>query len=186
MRVPISAGLAGVALCCLAGCGKPAPASSASASAPAAAPTASAPSPLTAATLPHRKPGLWRQTMTMEGMNMPMPVTQMCLDAASEAKMSMFGQNMRRGHCDSESFSRNLDGSISYSSSCDFGGSKTESHGTVSGDFNSSYTVVVDTKSQGGDARKMTMTATWIGPCAPGQKGGDVVMPDGKVMNFTQ
>jgi hypothetical protein len=29
----------------------------------------------------------------------------------------------------------------------------------------------------------MTMTATYLGACGPGQKGGDIVMSDGRVIN---
>ena len=187
MRASIVVGLAGVALASLAACGKSAPAASGGAATTApAAPSAPAAGPLTAQDVPHPRVGLWRQTMTVEGGNTPMPVTKTCLDAASEAKMSIFGKNIRNGHCEGEQISRNADGSISSSSVCSFGpGGKTVSNSTMSGDFNSSYKIVIHSKPETGPERVMTITSTWLGPCAPGQRGGDVIMPDGKTINVT-
>jgi hypothetical protein len=180
MRVFIAAGLTGVALISLAACSKPAP-GAAGGSAPAAG---AAPGPLTAAQIPHRKPGLWRQTIAMDGASDTGPGTQLCVDEASEAKMSAFAQRMPNGvHCPTPQFTRNLDGSISFSESCDMGASgKVATTGVIKGDFNSGYTSAMDTQYSGspvpqmnGD-HKMTITATWTGPCAPGQRGGDMIM----------
>jgi hypothetical protein len=183
--------MAGAAVLGLAACNKPAPASGASSQAAAvtAAPAAPAAGPISPDNLPHRKPGLWRQTMAMEGVDRQMPATEFCIDPASEAKMSLMGQQMSRDKCQPPQFSRNLDGSLSFSSACDFeGGGKMTSKGTISGDFNASYKVAIDSTTSGGPAgmegdHKMTITATWEGPCAPGQKGGDVMLPGGQKMN---
>jgi hypothetical protein len=188
--------LAGACLLSIAACNKPAPASGASsAAAPSqaasATPAAPAAGPISAENLPHRKPGLWRQTMAMEGVEHAMPATEFCIDAASEAKMSLMGQQMSKDHCQAPQFNRNLDGSLSFTSACDFeGGGKTTSKGTISGDFDSSYKVAIDSTTTGGTAgmdqheRKMTITATWEGPCAPDQKGGDIILPGGRKMNM--
>ena len=63
----------------------------------------------------------------------------------------------------------------------------------VSGDFNSAYTVKVESKQEGGQsmpgmppgagAMKMTIDAKWLGPCAAGQKPGDMIMSNGMKMN---
>jgi hypothetical protein len=192
MRTLIAVGLAGAALAGLAACNKPASAPGGVTTAPSAAPAAPASGPLSIQDLPHRKPGLWRQTLAIEGMDQQMPATEVCLDQASEAKMSMLGQRMNKDKCASQSFSRNLDGSISFNVSCEMGPNiKTVSNGTISGDFNANYTAVINTTTAGGagermsGVHKMTITATWIGPCAPGQKGGDVIMPDGRKINLT-
>jgi hypothetical protein len=119
-----------------------------------------------------------------------MPATEFCIDAASEAKMSMMGQQMSKNRCQAPRFNRNLDGSLSFVTACDFeGGGRTTSKGTISGDYNSSYKVAIDTTTTGGPAgmdqggRKMTITATREGPCAPDQKGGDIILPGGRKMN---
>jgi hypothetical protein len=186
MRVTTTGLLAGAALLSLASCNKPAPAAGGAGPTASAAPAAPA-APLTAADLPRRKPGLWSQTMTMEGVEHAVPATEFCIDGPSEAKMSLMGQQMSRDKCQSPSFSRNLDGSITFTASCDFGeAGKSVSTGTISGDYSSGYKVAIDSRTVGGPSpgeHKMTIAATWEGPCKPGQKGGDIILPGGRTMN---
>ena len=188
MRAAITATLMGVALVGLAGCSKPAPAAG-TASGAGAAPAAG---PMTLNQMPHRKPGLWRQVITMDGTAAAGPGTQLCVDEATEAKMSAFGQRMPGGaHCPPAQFTRNLDGSVSFSESCDSGAnSKSASTGVIKGDFNSGYAEEIDTQYSGsplaslnGD-HKMTIAATWLGPCAPGQRGGDLILANGMKRNI--
>jgi hypothetical protein len=194
MRVLTTGLLAGAALLSIAACNKQtsAPVGAAQAASATAAPAAAAAGRITADALPHRKAGLWRQTMVMEGVNQAMPAVEMCVDAVSETKMALLGQQMNKEHCKPPQLSRNLDGSISFTGDCDFGaGGRTQTKGTMSGDFNSSYKTVLESThvgsagGPGGADRRMTITATWVGACAPGQKGGDVIMPGGQKMNFT-
>ena len=192
MRILIAVGLAGAALVSLTACNKPAPGPTASGAAPGvvASVTSVVPGPITMDQIPHRKPGLWQQTMTMDGAASPMPATQICVDAASEAKMTAFAQQISGAHCSPPALSRNLDGSMTMSESCDMGqAGKIDTTGDIKGDFNSSYTVVMHSKTTGspvaamnGD-HTMTLAANWVGPCAPGQKGGDMVMANGMKMN---
>ena len=184
MRVSIAVALTGVALIALAACNKPAPG--------AATTTAAAPGPISVSQIPHRKPGLWRQTMTMDGATLPGPGMQLCVDEASEAKMSAFAQRMPGGvTCPPGQFTRDLDGSVKFSMSCDMGAKgKAATTGVIKGDLNSGYTEDMDTQYSGspvaavnGD-HKMTITATWTGPCAPGQKGGDIIMSSGMKINI--
>jgi uncharacterized protein DUF3617 len=191
MRVPITAALTGVALVALCACNKPAPANAAEAVAPASATTA-APGPLAAGQMPHRRPGLWKQVMTMDGAAPAGPGMQLCIDAASEARMSAFAQRMPgAGHCPPAQFTRNLDGTMSFSESCDTGANgKASTTGVINGDFNSGYTETMDTQYSGSPvaqlngAHKMIITATWLGPCAPGQKGGDIILANGMKRNI--
>jgi hypothetical protein len=190
MRVSIAAALTGAALVALGACNRPAPANAAAPGAGAG--TAAASGPLALNQIPHRKPGLWKQTMTMDGAAPAGPGMQLCVDEASEAKMSAFAQRMPGGaHCPPAQFTRNLDGTVSFSESCDMGANgKSASTGTIKGDFNSGYTEEIDTQYSGspvaqinGD-HKMTITATWTGPCAAGQRGGDLIMPNGMTRNM--
>ena len=191
MRLLIAAGLAGAAIASLAACNKAPRASSGATPPPSAATAAPSAGQLAAQGLPHRRPGLWRQTMALEGMPQAIPATEVCVDAASEAKMSMLGQQMGREHCQASRISRSLDGSIRFDSSCDLGpAGRTVSSGTITGDFNNSYKMVIETTTTGGPSgprnggNKMTMTATWVGPCAAGQRGGDVIM-GGRTINLS-
>ncbi|QUD89216.1 DUF3617 domain-containing protein [Phenylobacterium montanum] len=188
MRPWILAALSFAALTPLAGCNRPVVASSAAPAAASAAVSA-APAPQAAA-YPHRKAGLWRQTMSMAG-GPAMPATEMCLDDASQAKLSMVGQEMSRNHCSPPQFTRNPDGSFSFTASCDMGeAGRSTTTGTVTGDFNSSYQTMIDSKITGAATaaangeHKMTMTATWLGPCTADQKPGDMIMSNGMKMNM--
>jgi len=189
MRHCFAAGLTGLALVSLAACGKSA--TTAGGSAPSAGAPAAA-GPATLSQFPARKAGLWRQVMAMDGPARG-PGFKICIDAASDARMSAFGRHGRGQTCAPAQLTRNLDGSIGVSESCDMGANgKASTTGVIRGDFNSSYTVTMDSQISGnpmaqmnGD-HKMTITATWLGPCAPGQKGGDVIMPDGTVRNALQ
>jgi hypothetical protein len=197
IATPIAPALIAAALVALAACSKPAPTAAAPGSAPAAAPgsapgPASAPGPLTVNQFPHRKPGLWRQVMTVDGAAPAGPGMQLCVDEASEAKMSAVAQRMPGGaHCPPAQFTRNLDGSISFTESCDTGANgKSASTGTIKGDMNAGYTEEIDSQYSGspvaalnGD-HKMTITATWVGPCGPGQRGGDMIMANGFKRNM--
>src|ERR1700735_4806353 len=117
MRVTIAAGLTGMALLSLAACNKPATngAATADASAPGGI---AAPGPLTASQIPQRKPGLWKQLISMDG-DATGPGMQLCVDAASEAKMSAFAQHIPGATCVGPTMVRNLDGSINMTESCD-------------------------------------------------------------------
>jgi hypothetical protein len=67
----------------------------------------------------------------------------------------------------------------------------------VTGDFNSRLHIETTTKvSMDGlpagapqqiglkEEQSMVVEAQWIGPCQPGQKGGDFITPEGKVVRM--
>jgi hypothetical protein len=191
MRLMTATSLAAASLLLLAGCGKPAPKAGGEAASTAAGPAPAAPGPLTPQQIPHRKPGLWEQAVSMDGTGVGGPTMKLCVDEQSEAKMSLAAQNMPGAHCGTPVFTRNLDGSLSFTGSCDMGeGGKVQTVGTVKGDFNSSYTVSIDSERTGSPVEamngkhKMTVTATRLGDCAAGQKGGDMVMANGATINM--
>ncbi len=76
---------------------------------------------------------------------------------------------------------------------CTFGPMTSTSHGVVSGDFNSAYSVKVTSKREGGRAipgmpeggtTNMTIDAKWMGACAADQKPGDMIMAGGRKVNI--
>jgi hypothetical protein len=90
---------------------------------------------------------------------------------------------------------QNKGGVITVDSVCQFGESTTTSHAVVSGDFNSAYTVQVNSTRQGGrpipgaapgGESHMTIAAKWLGPCAAGQRPGDVMIGNGMKMNVLE
>jgi hypothetical protein len=139
--------------------------------------------------MPHRKPGLWKTQISMDG-DATGPGNTLCVDAASEAKMNMLAQHVPGADCTAPQMSRNLDGSITFTSSCDMGANgKIASTGTLHGDFGSTITVDSTTQTSGSQiaamngVHKMTMTSTWSGACPPDQKGGDITLANGMKMN---
>jgi len=188
MRIVLAAGFAAISIASLAACNKAGPTASDASSAGSVGPAVSG--PLTADQVPHRRPGLWRQTVAMDGAPVGSGFTQLCVDANSEAKMSLAAQNVPSAHCDAPQFTRNLDGSLTFAGGCDMGANgKLQSTGTIRGDFNSAYTATISTTTSGSPlaavngAHNMVITATWTGPCAPGQVGGDMILTNGMKIN---
>ncbi len=131
-------------------------------------------------TYPHQRLGLWSSTMTSSGRAM---TVKSCVDAASEAQANVLSQSVRRNAmCQSLGISHKPDGSWTSSTSCEFRkGVKSVTRTDVTGDFNSHVKFVI--RSMPSNRVETTMDMTWIGACLPGQKGGDVIMPDGHVVN---
>jgi hypothetical protein len=141
------------------------------------APAASAAAPAAMTGPPKRKPGLWSHTVETAGMSQSMKV---CLDEDTDAKMTVWGQAAGKDMCAQQSFTP-APGGFAFSSTCNMGeGGTIVSKGSVTGDFNSAYTVKVNSTTTGASmpqangAHDMTMTAKWEGPCPAGMKGGDV------------
>lgn len=147
--------------------------------------------PAFAIDMPARKPGLWELTMDFEGRKLPPTVMKQCTDATSDKVMnSNFGGPAQQA-CSKQDVTRTATG-MTVDSVCEFGAGKTTTHAVVTGDFNSAYTVNVASKREGGPpipgmpadgSSQMTIAAKWLGPCAAGQKPGDVMMPNGMTMN---
>ena len=148
-------------------------------------------SPAFAVDVPTRKAGLWELKMDFAGRNLPTQLMQQCTDAATDKFMTLnFGGAADR-NCQKQDV-RSNGGTITVDSVCNFGDSTTTSHAVVTGDFNSAYTVQVNSTRQGGrpmpgaapgGETHMTISAKWLGPCASGQKPGDVMMGNGMKMN---
>ena len=62
-------------------------------------------------------------------------------------------------------------------------------HTEINGDFNSAYTLKVNSKNAGPRAgvpaeSTTMMEAKWVGACKADQKAGDIVMPGGMKINI--
>ncbi len=155
---------------------------------PAAPPAASPATSAGPAALPRRKPGLWEMTMTVHGEDQPPMVTRMCLDAATEAKSSIWGNEMTREMCSKNEMRRQLDGSWKFSSVCNMGsGGVTRSEGSATGDMTNNYVLRMKSSTSGAELEMMnrdsefTVASRRIGACEPGQRGGDMIM-NGRVI----
>jgi len=183
MRSPIliSAALVGLVL---AGCSKPANDETAAPAAPAEAPAAKTKSD----PLPHRRPGLWEQRVSMGDF---VQASRICIDPSVDQKVSWWGQQSTRDVCEKNLINRKIDGTWAFASVCDMGsGGKTTTAGVASGDFNSRYLIQAESSTVGAEApqmngtRKMTIEAAWQGACPSDFKPGDMEIPGGVRINL--
>jgi hypothetical protein len=140
--------------------------------------------------LPHRKAGLWTQTIGTSGMNQSMKI---CFDEDTDAKMAVWGQAMGDNKC-SKNAVLPIPGGWKIDSVCEMGEAGTiAATSTVTGDFNSSYSVKVSSTTTGAamaqanGTHNVEITAKYEGPCPAGMKGGDIQvagMPAGMTMNL--
>ena len=137
--------------------------------------------------LPHQKPGLWQQSFSSGTTKIS---DQVCLDAASEAKLSAFGSQMQNKLCSSQIVSRTGANSWNVVSVCELKpGSKITTHVAITGDFNSKFSAVMNVTATGApldaahNTQKTVFNTEWLGPCKHGQKGGDVIMSNGVKVN---
>src|SRR3954447_4286806 len=139
--------------------------------------------------MPSRKAGLWEMTMTFEGRGAPPQTMQQCIDAATDKSMQDMSQGMRGQSCSKREMKK-VGNTIVFDSVCSTGTGTTTSHGVVSGDFNSAYTVKINSKREGGPPvpnmpaeTNMTVESKWLGACKADQKPGDIIMANGMKMN---
>ena len=148
--------------------------------------------PAFALDMPARKAGLWELKMNFEGRNFPVTGMKHCVDQATDKLMSSnFGGSVNEA-CSKQDVTKTPTGMI-VDSVCKFGDATTTSHAVISGSFDSAYTVDVTSTRQGGPpmlghvpgaATHMTIQSTWLGPCAAGQRPGDIIMANGMKMNI--
>jgi Protein of unknown function (DUF3617) len=129
---------------------------------------------------PSRKPGLWEITSSMKDA----PKTQMCVDAASEAKFNAMGAGTMKDTC--SQFQSHRDGALyTLDSVCKLMGSTLTSHTVMTSVDDGEYKVDVvshyDPPLMGKADSTTTMTGKWIGPCGPNMKPGDMMINGMKV-----
>lgn len=130
--------------------------------------------------MPKRKSGLWElKTMTS---NSPAPRTmQMCVDEQSDDILQNFGAGMGKKMC-SKNDMRKEGNQYIGESVCTFGGSTATTRSVFSGDFTTAYRgeskSTYNPPMMGMADATTQIEAKWTGPCKPGQKPGDIVMPD--------
>jgi hypothetical protein len=147
--------------------------------------------PAVALDMPARKAGLWQMTMTFEGRNLPQQNVKQCIDAATDKQMNSMGGQMQKENCSKQDV-KQVGNTIVVDSVCKMGPGTSVSHAVVTGDFNSAYTVKVDSRHEGaampgmpaGSTMKMMIEARWLGACAADQKPGDMIMGNGMKMNI--
>lgn len=149
-----------------------------------AAGNAPVPGPMAA---PKRKPGLWSQTVSSDGSSQTM---KLCLDAATEAKLSVWGGQATADMCAKNTFVRTPTG-FTFDSVCDMGAAgNITTKGVGTGNFDTRYEIKAtsvttgSSMAQANGTHEMTITGTWDGACPAGMKPGDMSLPGGVTMNI--
>ena len=130
-----------------------------------------------AADVPRRKSGLWEIRTQMAGMPSQGPM-QMCVDQASDNVMQERARE--KTNCPVMDVSRGT-GKVTIHSVCKLDATTATTDAVITGDFDSSYCndmqIRYNPPLRGMSEMKMTQEARWLGPCKPGQKPGDIMMP---------
>jgi len=129
--------------------------------------------------LPKRKPGLWEISMNVEGAPSLGPMQQ-CIDRNTDDLMQ---QQAKQGKSKCSVMDVTPSGSkVTIHAVCKLEGSTVTTDGVFEGSFETSYTGRMKSRfippMFGVSESNTTQAARWVGPCKPGQKPGDVVMPD--------
>jgi len=147
--------------------------------------------PAAALDLPLRKAGLWELKMEFGSRQLPAQTMRQCTDAATDRLMNLNFGGSNEQACSKQDMHRNGD-TITIDSVCTFGATTITSHAVVTGSFDSAYRVDMTQTREGGPPlpgvapgapTHMTITGKWLGPCAPGQRPGDVTTANGMKMN---
>ena len=152
--------------------------------------------PAAAQDFPKLKPGLWEMEREMDrpaasapGAKAPVAAsrTTMCLDESLQHDMFEMAVGSMKGQCSRHDFKRSGN-RLTGDFVCDIGGSRMHSKSTMVFDGNTAYRTEIDTAYDppfmGQTKSRMVLHARNVGACKPGQRPGDVVMPNGHTMNM--
>ena len=148
-----------------------------------------------AATLPTetpvRKPGLWRQTVQIDDRGLE--TVELCIDAASDAKLAWWGQPGLAERCSTTDMMRRADGAWRFHFVCSpREGVQITTNGSAVGDFQSRYQLKSEITTRGAQAagaagtRLIALDAEWTGPCRSGMAPGDLERADGQKINLLE
>lgn len=147
--------------------------------------------PALAIEMPARKPGLWELKMTFDQPGLASQVIRQCTDAATDKLMNSNFGGAPQQTCAKQEINQ-TNGAIIVNSVCSFAGMTTQSRAVITGSFDGAYKMEVTTKQLSGPRppgvgengeRRMAVAAKWVGPCAKGQRPGDIMMPGGMTVN---
>ena len=132
-----------------------------------------------ASDLPKRKPGLWEISMNVDGVPNMGPMQQ-CIDRDTDNLMQQEAEQ-HKPDC-SVMDVKQSGNKVTIHTVCKMEGSTVTTDGVFEGSFETRYKGTMKSRfnppMQGMSESNMTQEARWIGPCKPGQKPGDVDMPN--------
>jgi len=137
----------------------------------------------TAGTPAIRQAGLWEQKVTA---GRDVQVTRMCLDKGAEALLADAGDRLRGDHCTRSELTAMGGGEWRFLTVCRLGAGRVATSGTASGDFTKGYEIAATSVAVGpgggtpGTPRKISMQASWRGPCPANLRPGQMIGPGGR------
>ena len=140
-----------------------------------------------AADMPKRKSGLWEISTRMEGMPSMGPMQQ-CIDQNTDDLMQ---QQSKKNKPDCSVMEIKPQGNkVTIHSICKLEGTTATTDAVFIGTFDVAYKGDIFNRFNpplhGMSESKMSFDAKWLGACKPGQKPGDVVMPNMNTVNMNE
>ena len=139
-----------------------------------------------------RRAGLWRQTVVRDGRPTPFGPIRICVDGATDARMTMIGHTVGGSRC-TRTVAKQADGSIRFHSICSFGrGGVVDSTGAAWSNFSSTYHLHADSKVKGSIYRPLNgahatdVSASYIGPCPSDMAPGEIIIGPGLRVNLNR
>lgn len=133
-----------------------------------------------------RKAGLWEIHNSVPGMPGGGVSMQYCTDGKSDDVM----QQSMRGNTDMQCSRQDIrrEGARTIVDSvCRMGSTTATTHAVFTGNFDSNYRAEIKSTYEppmmGMKEGTVVLQAKWLGPCKPGQKPGDMMMPNGMTLN---
>jgi hypothetical protein len=142
------------------------------------------------ADLPLRKPGLWEVTVQAHapagagGRVQPAMTVLQCTDASAERVVPLFLLPAREG-CQRITVTKK-GGGHDVSTVCASHGQRVDMQLTLRGDLQASYSGTYRTQYPGAPSNNtasVPFEGRWLGRCKPGQRAGDMVLPNGITVN---
>lgn len=123
--------------------------------------------PAFGAEMPARKSGLWEIKMSFENRNLPAQSVKQCVDAGSD-RLLPAGAASAQSNCSKQDVQRSGN-TTTIESICTIGGKTLNTRVAITGNLEGAYTMTLTSEGDAipGGKSTMTMSATWLGPCAP-------------------
>lgn len=135
--------------------------------------------------MPKRKSGLWELSMKTDAAAAPMHMQQ-CVDEKSDDLMRQQGEKQGQAKCSKNTYTK-VGNRIVSETVCQFGQTTATTKAVFTGDFTTAYRGEIHSSysppMHGMKESNQTLDAKWLGPCKPGQKPGDMVIPGMGTMN---
>jgi hypothetical protein len=138
---------------------------------------------------PKRKSGLWEikwTTVRAEGKSRERDL-QVCVDQATDNPLLHLNQGMRKDPCKVSKVRRDGD-QMTVDAVCQVGKTTATTRAVITGNFDSAYKVesksTYDPPLRGKTEGSASQEASWLGPCKPDQRPGDVILASGKKFNI--